>query len=60
MVTARPHARGLITLVLLLVLLLIIMAVHAKAIGDPYKILGVAQGASEQDIKSAYRKLAMK
>ncbi|MEM1133831.1 MAG: DnaJ C-terminal domain-containing protein [Pseudomonadota bacterium] len=25
---------------------------------DPYKILGVARGASEKDIKSAYRKLA--
>ncbi|MXO91339.1 DnaJ C-terminal domain-containing protein [Pontixanthobacter aquaemixtae] len=25
---------------------------------DPYKILGVARGASESDIKSAYRKLA--
>src|SRR5574343_643659 len=25
---------------------------------DPYTILGVARGASEKDIKSAYRKLA--
>ena len=25
---------------------------------DPYSILGVARGASEKDIKSAYRKLA--
>ena len=25
---------------------------------DPYKILGVARGATEKDIKSAYRKLA--
>ena len=25
---------------------------------DPYSILGVARGATEKDIKSAYRKLA--
>jgi curved DNA-binding protein CbpA len=25
---------------------------------DPYSILGVARGASEKEIKSAYRKLA--
>lgn len=27
---------------------------------DPYKVLGVGRGASEKDIKSAYRKLAVK
>ena len=28
--------------------------------GDPYQILGVSKGASEKEIKSAYRKLAKK
>ena len=27
---------------------------------DPYKVLGVKQGASEEEVKKAYRKQAMK
>lgn len=36
------------------------MTEQGGAMGDPYQILGVSKGASEKEIKSAYRKLAKK
>lgn len=46
----------------LLLLLSLLLATHPAAgyKGNPYKVLGLERGATMQDIKKAYRKMAGK
>ena len=41
-------------------LLIVILAVHADAAASPWRILGITRGASQAEIKKAYRKKALK
>lgn len=44
--------------IVLICALLLVISAHARR--DPYKVLGLSKGASDDEIKRAYKKLALK
>ena len=52
--------RTLHAVCVLLLLALLVCASVAAPVADPYKVLGVSQDASDLDVKTAYKRLALK